>query len=114
MTNDGLIRTLRRAALALGLGLAASAASAEELPPAPPPSGVAYPPPTAAAETAPAPRAATPRLRSEIHPYLEVSQVVSAELDSGDTLTYTSLAAGVDGNIRTRRVTVSIGYRYQR
>jgi hypothetical protein len=47
-------------------------------------------------------------------PYLEVSQVVSAELDSGDVLTYTSVAAGVDAQIRTRRVTVSLGYRYQR
>ena len=111
MANSLLTRDVRSALLALGLGLAATGASAEELPPAPPPSGVAYAPP-ATAETAP--RAATPRLRSEIHPYLEVAQVVSAELDSGDTLTYTSLAAGVDGNIRTRRVTVSIGYRYQR
>ena len=112
MANNLLIRRLRRAALALGLGLAASAAHAQ-LPP--PSSGVSYPAPSAEAlPPEAAPRSAPRRQRSTIQPYLEVAQVVSAELDSGDVLTYTSVAAGVDAQIRTRRVTVSLGYRYQR
>ena len=40
--------------------------------------------------------------------------MVSAELDGGDVLTYTSVAAGVDAQIHTRRVNIAIGYRYQR
>ncbi len=113
MANDPLIRRLGRAALALGLGLAASAAHAQMGPP--PPSGVSYPAPGAAEALPPEAAARGPRReRSVIRPYLEIAQVVSAELDSGDTLTYTSLAAGVDGQIRTRRVTIAIGYRYQR
>ncbi len=40
--------------------------------------------------------------------------MVSADLDSGDQLTYTSLAAGVDGRVETRRVTIQASYRYQR
>ena len=109
MATNLLIRRVRQAALALGLGLAASAAQAQV---PPPPSGVSYPEPSAT--EAPPRQAAPRRQRSVIQPYLEVAQVVSTELDSGDTLTYTSLAAGVDGQIRTRRITVAIGYRYQR
>jgi hypothetical protein len=107
-----LSRRCRRLALAFGLGFAAAAAQAQT-PPAP--SGVDWDAP--AAEQAPAPEAAPsrpPRARTRIQPYLEVAQVVSAELDGGDTLTYTSLAAGVDGLVATRRVTVSMSYRYQR
>lgn len=116
MANDQLIRRLNRVALALGLGFAAAAANAQSLPPGPPPSGVAYPAPSAAETPAPqaATRATPRRLRSSIHPYLEVAQVVSAELDSGDVLTYTSVAAGIDAQIHTRRVNIAIGYRYQR
>ena len=116
MAIDLLTRRCRQALLALGLGLAASAAHAQ-MPP-PPPSGVSYPAPGAeTSQPAPAPQSApraSRRARSEFHPYLEVAQVVSAELDGGDTLTYTSLAAGVDGQIHTRRVNIAIGYRYQR
>ena len=55
------------------------------------------------------------RARTEIGAYLEVAQVLSADLDSGgETLTYTSVAAGVDGTVQTRRVTAQISYRYER
>ncbi|MDQ4088326.1 MAG: hypothetical protein M3177_10015, partial [Pseudomonadota bacterium] len=60
----------------------------------------------------PPPRAG--RTRVQIRPYLEVAQVVSADLDGGDTLTYTSVAAGVDGSLRRQRVSVAMSYRYQR
>src|SRR5688572_14461803 len=111
MTIDLAIRRrCRRFALALGLGLAAAAAQAQT-----PPSGVSYDPPAGEQAAPPeAPRTRAPRARTRIQPYLEVAQVVSAELDGGDTLTYTSLAAGVDGQVRTRRVTVAMSYRYQR
>ncbi len=105
-------RRCRRFALALGLGFTAAAAQAQS---PPSPSGVDWDAP--AAEQAQAPETAPSRpsrARTRIQPYLEVAQVVSAELDGGDTLTYTSLAAGVDGQVHTRRVTVSMSYRYQR
>ncbi|WP_114951096.1 hypothetical protein [Sphingosinicella terrae] len=109
-----LARPLRRLLLAAGLAVAAStAAQAQD---GPPPSGVSYAPPPAeagSAEAAPTQSRAR-RSRAEIRPYLEVAQVVSADLDGGDTLTYTSVAAGVDGRVQTRRVTVQMSYRYQR
>jgi uncharacterized protein (PEP-CTERM system associated) len=69
------------------------------------------PPPGAeqAAEAAQAP----PRSRGEIHPYLEIAQTLSADLNGGDTLTYTSFAVGVDGHVETRRVAAQFGVRYQ-
>lgn len=104
-------RRCRGIVLALGVSVAATAAHAQT--PPPPPSGVNYALPGGEEpEAAPAPRVR--RTRADIRPYLEVAQVVSAELDSGDTLTYTSLAAGVDGSVQTRRVSIAMSYRYQR
>ncbi|MGS1017621.1 hypothetical protein [Allosphingosinicella humi] len=60
---------------------------------------------------------ATPAMaaKTEILPYIELQQVVTAELDNGgDVLTYTAVAAGVDGRVRTRRVEAQISYRYER
>ncbi|HYD11925.1 MAG TPA: hypothetical protein VEC11_03665 [Allosphingosinicella sp.] len=55
------------------------------------------------------------RARTDVSAYLEVAQVLSADLDSGgETLTYTSVAAGVDGTVQTRRVTAQVSYRYER
>lgn len=55
------------------------------------------------------------RARTDVGAYLEVAQVLSADLDNGgDTLTYTSIAAGVDGTVQTRRVTAQVSYRYER
>jgi len=102
-------RRIGRLALAIGLALAGTAAYAQPLPPA---DGA---PPEAEAEAgrdAPAPRGRNSR--GDIRPYLEISQVLSADLDGGETLTYTSVAAGVDGHIQTRRVTAQISYRYER
>jgi hypothetical protein len=132
MTNElYLRRRLKRLALAIGLTLATCVASAgafaQDAPP--PASGVSYPAPAEGAGQAPAGQApanqdpAVPpppassgarHSRGEIRPYLEVSQVLSADLSGGgDTLTYTSLAAGVDGHIETRRVTAQASLRYQ-
>jgi hypothetical protein len=123
-------RALRRLALALGLSLAAAtAAQAQDAPPpradygAPASGQSSSADPDAEAqdgqEAEPAPtsrRGRRPaRVRSEVHPYLEVAQVLSADLGSGgETLTYTSLAVGVDGQVQTRRITAQISYRYER
>jgi hypothetical protein len=124
-------RALRRLALAIGLSVAAAtAAHAQDG--APPRADYGAPAPLQSAsadadaeaqegqEAEPAPgqrrRSRRPaRSRAEIHPYLEVSQVLSADLGSGgETLTYTSLAVGVDGQVQSRRVTAQISYRYER
>ena len=52
--------------------------------------------------------------RTRITPYLEIQQVLNADLNGGDVLTYTSVGGGVDANIQTRRVTATISYNYQR
>lgn len=52
--------------------------------------------------------------RSVIQPYLEVQQVLSADLNGGDVLTYTSVGAGIDAAVETRRVQATISYNYQR
>lgn len=59
------------------------------------------------------------RLRVDLGGYVEVQGGVSAELGDGgaggdDTLTYTALAAGIDGQVATRRIAASFGYRYER
>lgn len=51
---------------------------------------------------------------TRIAPYLEVQQVLDADLGDGDVLTYTSLAAGFDGRITTRRIEAQASYRYER
>ncbi|HEY5710631.1 MAG TPA: hypothetical protein VIT38_01950 [Allosphingosinicella sp.] len=123
MTELALTRRLRRFALAAGLTLAAAAAHAQDLPPASasaaaPTGGDGYAAaeaPQDADQAAPQSESRSRRHRAEIHPYLEVTQVLSAELESGgETLTYTTVAAGVDGSISTRRVTAQVSYRYER
>ncbi|WP_083720446.1 hypothetical protein [Sphingopyxis sp. QXT-31] len=50
----------------------------------------------------------------DVSPYLEVGQVLTADLnDGGDVLTYTTLAAGVDASIVTRRAEVAATLRYE-
>ena len=124
-------RALRRLALAIGLSLAAAtAAQAQDAPP--PRADYGARPRRAIASTArrrgagrPGGRAAPGRSRRsqpagaapapKSIAYLEVAQVLSADLGSGgETLTYTSLAVGVDGQVQTRRVTAQISYRYER
>jgi uncharacterized protein (PEP-CTERM system associated) len=128
MTNElHLTRRLGRLALAIGLTLAGAGAFAQDAPP--PASGVSYPAPAEgtapgadqaaagqdAAAPSPAPPSGRTHSRGEIRPYLEVTQVFSADLSNGgNTLTYTSVAAGVDGHIETRRVTAQASLRYER
>jgi hypothetical protein len=49
-----------------------------------------------------------------VAPYLEVDQILSADLkNGGDVLTYTTVAAGVDASIVTRRVELAGTLRYE-
>lgn len=53
--------------------------------------------------------------RVEIVPYIEAQQVLVADLkDGGDVLTYSTVAAGVDASIQTRRAEAQISLRYER
>ena len=49
-----------------------------------------------------------------VSPYLEVGQVLTADLkDGGDVLTYTTVAAGIDAAIVTRRAELAATLRYE-
>lgn len=51
----------------------------------------------------------------DIAPYIEIGQVVVAELSPGDeVLTYTELAAGIDASISKRNIEGQLSYRYER
>lgn len=50
--------------------------------------------------------------RTEISPYVEVGQVLASDFD--EVLTYTTVAAGIDASVRTRRIEATISYNYQR
>ena len=52
--------------------------------------------------------------RTDVQPYIEVQQVLNADLDNGDTLTYTAIALGVDASLTTRRVQAQVSYRYEK
>ncbi|AJP74475.1 hypothetical protein TS85_12175 [Sphingomonas hengshuiensis] len=53
--------------------------------------------------------------RTRVSPYIEASQVLSADLSGGgDVLTYSTVAAGVDASVQTRRVEVQVSYKYER
>ena len=50
----------------------------------------------------------------DVSPYLEVGQVMTADLkNGGDVLTYTTVAAGVDAAIVTRRAELAATLRYE-
>lgn len=49
-----------------------------------------------------------------LSPYIEASQVVAADLNGGDVLTYSTVAVGVDASVHTRRVEVQASYKYER
>lgn len=52
--------------------------------------------------------------RADVSPYLEVGQVLSADLkNGGDVLTYTTVAVGVDAVIATRRAELAATVRYE-
>ncbi|WP_221936981.1 preprotein translocase subunit YajC [Novosphingobium sp.] len=53
--------------------------------------------------------------RIEVTPYIEIDQIVDAQLSPGnDVLTYTQLAAGVDAGISGRNNALSASVRYER
>ena len=54
------------------------------------------------------------RAATYVSPYIEATQIVSADLTNDDTVTYTSLAAGVDAGIATARTEGQVSYRYER
>ena len=58
----------------------------------------------------------TPALaRVEVSPYLEVAQVLTADLtNGGDVVTYSSVAAGVDASVSNARTELQVNYRYER
>jgi hypothetical protein len=61
-----------------------------------------------------APHAADAQRRKQVTPYIEVGQVLTADLENGgDVLTYTSVAAGIDASVQTRRMEAQISYRYE-
>ena len=49
-----------------------------------------------------------------IAPYIEIGQVLTSDLQTGDVLTYSSVAAGVDASIQTRQTQFQVSYRYER
>jgi hypothetical protein len=51
--------------------------------------------------------------QKSITPYVEVAQVLVADFDSDEVLTYTSVGVGVDASIQTRRVEVQLSYKYE-
>lgn len=71
-------------------------------------------PPGAPVAGGPAPSAAPAARRTYVAPYLEAAQTLDADLNSGDVLTYSTLAAGVDAGTDTARVSGQISYRYER
>lgn len=53
--------------------------------------------------------------RVEVVPYLEAQQVLVADLkNGGDVLTYSTVAAGADASIATRRAEAQVSLRYER
>lgn len=56
-----------------------------------------------------------PRRAANIQPYIEVSQILSAELSPGDDiLTFTQVAVGVDLNVQGRNSGAAVSLRYER
>lgn len=53
--------------------------------------------------------------RKQISPYVDAGQVLVADLSGGgEVLTYSTIGAGVDASIQTRRVEVQLSYKYER
>ncbi|MES2066412.1 MAG: hypothetical protein V4522_07095 [Pseudomonadota bacterium] len=52
--------------------------------------------------------------KSSITPYIEIGQVVTADLKNDDVLTYSTVAAGVDASVQTKRTQLQVSYRYER
>ncbi len=51
--------------------------------------------------------------RVTLTPYVEASQILDADLNGGDVVTYSTLAAGLDGSVQTQRVSAQASVRYE-
>ncbi len=51
--------------------------------------------------------------RKSITPYIELGQVLTGNLQTGDVLTYSTASAGVDAVISARNIEVQLSYNYQ-
>jgi hypothetical protein len=49
----------------------------------------------------------------DVSPYIQVGQILTADLQTGDVLTWTSVAGGVDAAVRTQRVELQLSYQYE-
>ena len=62
-----------------------------------------------------APAAEARERKAELSPYIEVQQILVADLkDGSDVLTYTSVAAGIDSSVQTRNAEAQVNVRYER
>lgn len=62
-----------------------------------------------------APAAEARERQAEVAPYIEIQQILVADLKNGsDVLTYTSVAAGIDTSIQTRGAEAQLNIRYER
>lgn len=52
--------------------------------------------------------------RVAVTPYIELGQVLDADLNSGDVLTYSTVSAGIDVAASTPRTDAQLSYRYER
>ena len=100
--------TMRASMMALPLALAALASAAPALAQQQP-IGAAQAPGQGAGA------AGTQRANRVVQPYIEVGQVLSAELSPGDdVLTFTTIAVGVDINVQGRNSGAAVSLRYER
>ena len=60
------------------------------------------------------PAAAQPARTVKFAPYIEAAQVLSADLNGGDVLTYTQVSAGIDATTHRGGSTATISARYDR
>lgn len=52
--------------------------------------------------------------RTRVSPYIEASQVLVSDLSNGgDVLTYSTVGAGIDAQVSSRRVEVQVSYKYE-
>jgi hypothetical protein len=52
--------------------------------------------------------------RTQVSPYIEASQVLTSDVSNGgDLLTYSTVGAGIDAQVNTRRVEVQVSYKYE-
>ena len=101
---------MRASMMALPLAFAALAAAAPALAQQQP-----MAPPAQGAQGQGAGAAGTQRANRVVQPYIEVGQVLSAELSPGDdVLTFTTIAVGVDINVQGRNSGAAVSLRYER